>query len=342
MFSVIECSIDDQSKWNDFVVKNHGTYCHLFEWSGVFHDSYQLKTLYLAISDKDKSRWVGVLPLAIIPGLFSGNVVSVPYCNYGGMLFADDVDRYKVSTAAISYLRDMGINQIEMRSLGLPDAAATSSEVTMLLDLPSSSEVLWKQVGDKVRNQVRKAERAGLVAKWGRDQLDELYDIYAENMGRLGTPVHARGFFESILNAFRDESEILTVRLEDKPVAAMLVLKFGSIWIDPIASSKAEFRHLNPNMLLYWEALRQSILSGATRFDFGRSQRDSGTYKFKKQWGAKEIPLDYHTYKDGQLKKEASTNLYRGGSAAMFAKLWSNLPRLIQRVAGPKVRRYIP
>ena len=63
--------------------------------------------------------------------------------------------------------------------------------------------------------------------------------------------------------------------------------------MDPWASSLRRHFALCPNQVLYWEALRRAIASGLKRFDFGRSQWGSPTFRFKEQWGAKPVALRY-------------------------------------------------
>jgi lipid II:glycine glycyltransferase (peptidoglycan interpeptide bridge formation enzyme) len=46
-------------------------------------------------------------------------------------------------------------------------------------------------------------------------------------------------------------------------------------------------------MLLYWEALKLAIATGDKLFDFGRCTIDSGTYRFKNQWGAQACQLHW-------------------------------------------------
>jgi serine/alanine adding enzyme len=337
---VTECSSSDADVWDGFVASASGTYCHLFNWKQVFELTYGLQTHYLAFRSADV--WLGILPLVIMPRLPGGGVkaVSLPYCNYGGLLTAPGVDAERLKSAAIKYLTKMGVGKIEFRDMmpGMADA----SEVSMILALPENSELLWKQVSDKVRNQVRKAQRSDLTLRWGRDQGDELYAIYAKNMGRLGTPVHSLKFVKEILSNLGDRADVLTVRHEERPIGAMLVIKHGDTWADPMASCLVEFNKFNPNMLMYWEALRAACDAGAKLFDFGRSQKDSGTYRFKKQWGTNEVPLNYHSYKNGVLLPSVSTNFYRGQSASKLASIWRQLPVLVQEQLGPVVRRWLP
>ena len=62
----------------------------------------------------------------------------------------------------------------------------------------------------------------------------------------------------------------------------------------PWAACSKEHFALCPNMLLYWETIRTACADGFARFDFGRSTRQSGTYRFKRQWGAQEEPLFWY------------------------------------------------
>lgn len=338
--SIVECGLESSAAWDSFIENASGTYCHLFGWKLIFERTYGLKTRYLVIHSA--ADWLGVLPLAIMPRLPSGAVkaVSLPYCNYGGLLVAHGVDAAPIKTAVIDYLTGLGIDKIELRDLA--PSMADASEVTMILALPESAEMLWKQIGDKARNQVRKAQKAGLSLRWGRDQGDDLYAIYAKNMGRLGTPVHSPKFIKEILSCLGEQADVLTVQLEERVIGAMLVIRLGDAWTDPIASCLAEFNKFNPNMLMYWEALRAACDAGAKAFDFGRSHKDSGTYRFKKQWGASEVALNYHSYVGGELLPSVSTNFYRGQSASKLASMWQKLPTFVQMRLGPVVRRWLP
>ena len=339
-FTIAACDQTSSAPWNDFVKNASGTYCHLFGWKRVFERTYGLRTHYLAFRSAD--TWLAILPVAVMPRLPGRpvNAVSLPYCNYGGLLAAPGVETAPLKAAAIKHLSGLGVEQIEFRELA-PGQAETS-EVTMILPLPGNPDLLWKQVGDKVRNQVRKAQRSGLTVRWGREQGDALQAIYAKNMGRLGTPVHSPKFLREILASLGEQADVLTVRHEDRPIGAMLVIKQGETWSDPIASCLTEFNALNHNMLLYWEALRAACETGAKTFDFGRSHKDSGTYRFKKQWGASEIALNYHRYRNGELLPAASINLYRSQQASKLARIWARLPAFVQGKLGPVIRRWLP
>ncbi len=336
----IDSSHDEIIRWNNFVTTNKGTYCHRYEWRDVLRTAYKLRTHYLVIAQA--GIWVGILPVAVSPGIGSRKAISLPFCNYGGLLVGGAVDKKLVRVATLDFLQGIGLRHLEVREFGRAGERPTSSEVTMILPLPAQAELLWKSIGQRARNKIRKAERSGLEVRWGREQIMDLYEVYTQNMGRLGTPVHALAFVDAILLAFGGAADIVTVRRGNRAIAAMLVLKFYDTWANPFVSSLIEFKNLYPNMLLYWEALNKAISAGARQFDFGRSQRDSGAYKFKQHWKGTEVPLDYHSYVGGIKVTFASTERYRGSKAAIFSKIWSRLPSSFQRMLGPKIRRYIP
>src|SRR2546430_12446901 len=85
--------------------------------------------------------------------------------------------------------------------LGLPVA---SRKVTVLLELPSSIEELSKSFPSKLRSQIRRPIKEGLTARFGLDQCEAFYEVFAQNMRDLCTPVLPRALFERLSVAFPD------------------------------------------------------------------------------------------------------------------------------------------
>ena len=338
---VVECAADAAGMWNTFVHITPGaTVCHRFEWKAIVEGSYGLDTYYLAVLAGD--NWIGVMPVVLMPSFpwSSRKGVSLAFCSYGDLLAAPDRDEEALRRLCLDYLRRHDIARLELRRLA--PGAMEAGEVTMLLDLGCDSERLWNGLKDKVRNQVRKAQKAGLSGVWGNGQIDDLYRIYAHNMGRLGTPVHSRNFFRALVAEFGDDARVLTVRMKGEAIASMLLLRHGDTWSNPFASSMTEFNKFNPNMLLYWEALTAACGSGVRTFDFGRSAFDSGTYRFKAQWGAQPVALNYRTFDGGVYRAAVSTDVYRGTAGKLASGLWRQVPEWMQLWLGPHLRRWIP
>ena len=94
-----------------------------------------------------------------------------------------------------------------------------------------------------------------------------------------------------------------------------------------------------PNNLLYWEMIRWGCENGYRRFDFGRSSPNSGTYRFKKQWGAREEPLHWQCVsRDGDGVAGVHVDSQK---LQWVTKTWSRLPLSVTKLVGPLVRGHI-
>ena len=85
-FTIHECDSTDSVAWDAFANEHGASYCHRFLWKEVFERAYGLKTYYLAFSRDEV--WIGILPIVVMPSFFgiSRRAISLPYCNYGGLI----------------------------------------------------------------------------------------------------------------------------------------------------------------------------------------------------------------------------------------------------------------
>ncbi len=206
----------------------------------------------------------------------------------------------------------------------------------MILELAEDADTQWQGFDAKLRNQIRKAEKSGLTAiVGGKELLADFYAVFVRNMRDLGTPVYAEKFFSEVLNVFCDHTRIIVVHLEGKPVAAGLIAWFRDTVEIPWASSIRDYNQLCPNNLLYWTALQYALAHGFTRFDFGRSTPGEGTYRFKEQWGAKPIQLNWqYLLPEGDSLPELNT---KNPKFEMAIRVWQKLPLDLTRLIGPHI-----
>ncbi|HAV35350.1 MAG TPA: hypothetical protein DCX52_03155, partial [Massilia sp.] len=137
---------------------------------------------------------------------------------------------------------------------------------------------------------------------------------------------------------------IVIVRHEGKAVGAGWVLLCGDKAVIPWASTLADYNPLAPNMLLYWAIQSHLCETGVRQFDFGRSTYGEGTYKFKKQWGAVPVALDWKEW-DAQGVAPIVAPATSGGAKSSLRPLvesaWQKLPLAVTNSLGPRLRRYI-
>jgi CelD/BcsL family acetyltransferase involved in cellulose biosynthesis len=151
--------------------------------------------------------------------------------------------------------------------------------------------------------------------------------------------VHARRFFDEVFQAFGGRARLSMVRKAGTPIGGLVSLTFKDVLVVPWAACLRQYLTLCPNMLLYWETIRTGCREGLRRFDFGRSSRGSGTYRFKRQWGAREEQLSWYTIPLGGRRVPARPSAGRG--AAILTGSWRHLPLAVTRRLGPHIRKYL-
>jgi FemAB-related protein (PEP-CTERM system-associated) len=332
-----------EADWNAYVSSHRdATADHLWRWREIFTGVFGHDSVYLVA--RRGNTMVGVLPLVLFRSrIFGRSVISLPFLNYGGVL-ADDEDAARALIENGSVVaREFGASHVELRhrTQMFPALPTRQHKLGLTRPLPAAVDELWKDIDRKVRNQVRKAQKEGLVAaEGGADLVHEFYPVFARNMRDLGTPVYPRALFESTLRAFPDRARVFVVRQGSQTVAAAISISFRDTALVPWASSLRAFRHLCPNMLLYWTMMERAILDGVSVFDFGRSSPDSGTHAFKLQWGGQPEPLHWE-----YLLFSRRTVPDQGPSSPRFlaaVRIWSRLPLAIANAFGPMIVRSIP
>jgi FemAB-related protein (PEP-CTERM system-associated) len=332
----------DGKQWDSYVSNNpRANHCHLSGWKDVIVKSYGHRPYYLWHATNGIVD--GILPLISMRSLLANRIfVSLPFLDNGGICADDEKVEQALLQEAVRLAESEHAELIDFRNrqksrLGL---SAHGSKVTLVLKLGGDTDLMWKKFNAKVRNQVRKAGKSGLTISWhDMDGLDDFYHVFLINMRSLGSPVHSVKLFSEILKSFKNSAKIILVKKGGRTVGGGMVLFFNGTVLVPWASSLREFRSQCPNNLLYWEAIRWACERGDHYFDFGRSSRGSGTFHFKKQWGAEEKPLHWESWTKGGAGP--STIQADDPRYNFVTKVWSMLPLPMTRVLGPVIRGHL-
>lgn len=317
------------------------TLYHSLAWRRLVQAAFGHQTHYLYAHAG--GRLVGVLPLVRLrTRVFGDFLVSLPHVNYGGALADSAATAQALLDAAGARAAALGCRHVEFRDTcrraGWP---ARTEKVVMELSLPASAEELWASFDSKLRAQIRRADKEGIeIVRGGAELLPQFYAVFARNMRDLGTPVYGRGFFTAIFAGFSQAATLVVCRQRGRPVAAGFLLRYRERLEIPWAASVREYNRIGVNMALYWAALRFAIEQGSRVFDFGRSTVDSGTYRFKKQWGAVPRPLYWHYWLNADVAMPAltpSNPKYRHAIAA-----WQRLPLFVANCLGPMLAKHLP
>jgi FemAB-related protein (PEP-CTERM system-associated) len=317
---------------------------HSEEWCRAISTGLK-HPLYSLVHFDPSSKPDAILPLMLVKSLLFGKfLVSLPYLNTGGV-WANEVDSAAELVASACELADrLDVRYLELRHEVKFEHPKLTFErrdkVHMRLALPNTESELEKSFKSKLRSQIKKSFEYGLTAEWGgRALLEDFYAVFAHNMRDLGTPVFSMKLFESILNEFGDDAELCIVRRARLPIAVAIVVHRHGITEVPSASSLREHNATNANMWMYQQLLSRAIHRGSQVFDFGRSSEDSGTYRFKAQWGAQPHPAVWQYY----VRKGSAEDMRPdSGSKRRLVEVWKKLPVPLTRILGPHIVRGIP
>jgi len=341
----VQLITDDFKKWDSYVdLHPQGTIYHKSAWKSVVESHFKKKTFYLQAMDGDDVR--GLLPLVFNNSkLFGKSLISIPFVNYGGMLYSNVEAETILLDEADKIRAHVNAGSVELRSSDKIHEAlpVKTQKVTFYLDLPEDDEILFKSFKAKLRSQVRRPIKEEMYTKKGGvELLDDFYYVFCRNMKQLGTPVYSKNFFRAILQFLPENSSILNIYSKEGHVAGgAFIIGYRERMEIPWASTLSKYNRFSPNMLMYWDVLRFAISKGYRQFDFGRCSRDSGTYKFKKQWGAATEHQLYWYYILPQGAEMPQINpdnpKYR-----LVISAWSKLPLFVANSIGPLIVRNLP
>lgn len=333
----------DAGPWDRFVDRRaESTHSHRWGWKDVVEKAFGWHTFYLLAEENGEVR--GLLPLVWQRSrLFGSFLTSVPYLNAGGVLAETEAAKQALVVEAIAIARKNKARYLELRHRFDPelDLPTRRHKVAMVLPLDGDPKSLWAALPHKVRTDVRKGMKSDLRPEFGnREFLEDFYGVFARNMRDLGTPVYSRRFFAEILRVFPGDVRICRVRLRQTTVAVSFLIghhgTLEAVW----SSSLYDYLALRPNMFLYWSILSFAAEHGFRFFDFGRSTIGSGTHRFKKQWGAQDVPLSWvYWLPDGASLPELNPENPR---YRLAIKIWQHLPVQLTELLGPPLARRLP
>jgi FemAB-related protein (PEP-CTERM system-associated) len=266
----------------------------------------------------------------------------VPYGVYGGISAATDTARVALLEAARGLARRRGAGYLELRhtrdqGLGLPQK---SLYVTFQKAISSDENTNLEAIPRKQRRMVRIGAKHGLRTETGAEHLDRFYEIYAENLWRLGSPVFPRALFRALIAAFDKECQLLTIWDGTRMVAGVLTLFYEDRVLPYYGAALRDARDLAPNDFMYWELMRYAAATGFRVFDFGRSRIGTGSYDFKRHWGFEPTPLPYQY---ALVRSKLIPNLSPSNPKFQRAvRMWQRLPLAVTKLLGPRIVHYLP
>lgn len=163
---------------------------------------------------------------------------------------------------------------------------------TLRLDLTPSETDLLAAMSQNTRRKVRTGEKKGVTIRTGTlDDLPTLYDLYAITGSRDAFLIRPRDYYlyewRYLMQA--GLAHALIAEVEQRPIAHVILFRFGQTCWYFYGASANEERERMPNYALQWAAIQWAKAQGCTTYDFWGapttfSEADSlwGVYEFKR------------------------------------------------------------
>ncbi len=300
--------------------------------------TYGHKPFYLFA--EENGEMVGILPLFLINShIFGRRLVSLPYSPYGGVCADGEITASTLIKEAVVSSKRLGVKFLELRNMvSIPDMPTNDKYITLILRLDRGEEAIWKSLRKGMKACVKRAAKENFNITMDSKDIKGFYTVYCRRMRDLGTPVPPLSFFSNVVSEFPNTS-VAAIEYRGKVVASQVLLFFKKTAIYAWGASLKEYSSLYPTHLLLWKVIEHSCSSGFEVFDFGRSAQDSGTYQFKKWWGATPQPLFYQYY----LKNTKEVPYIHASNPkySIAIRIWRRLPLLVANRLGPIICKNI-
>jgi CelD/BcsL family acetyltransferase involved in cellulose biosynthesis len=300
------------SRWGEFLDRhpNAGLF-HSTGWLEALRRTYGYQPMVITTSAPDEALSNGIVVCMVRSWVTGSRLVSLPFSDHCDPL----VDNTRELEVLLSFLKaqvDHGTGRyLEIRPSGRSESGILKEMhleqddeyCVHYLDLSPALDDLFRRFHRScVQRKIRKAERARLHYEEGRSEelLSKFYKLLLRTRRRHQLPPQSFGWFRNLADCLGDVLKVRIVLKEDRPIAAAITTQLRDTSVYKYACSDDAYHNLGGTCLLIWRAILDAKAAGASRFDFGRSDRhNQGLTVFKDRWGAIMTPLAYHRYPTG-------------------------------------------
>lgn len=216
-------------------------------------------------------------------------------------------------------------NIVPPKNVGLIEGTGMHPEQTLLLNLMPSVEDILASMHHKTRYNIRLSERHGVTVGFGTsdEDINEFLSLTKETAERQKIGVWPDAYYRTMVPSLGDAITIAVARLHTKPIAAAILIRYGSTTTYLHGASAGDFHeHMAPH-LLQWQSICRAKEQGCAVYDFygiapdheDEDHKWSGITRFKMGFG-------------GQVHR------YPGAFNLVYQRGWYLAYRIAKRAAG--------
>lgn len=306
----------DSDIWDEIVnFSKHSTLFHTWKFLKLMekHSRVKLfgksfKSTLLPVKIDDGSGTVGIIPLYYyhtpvtrivssppcgVQCLYLGPILCnfdtlIPRKRYSRLLdFQKELDRFmKEELQANTILFNWSTGLEDSRSFTWSDYTV-EPRYTNWMDLRCGEEILWNNLGSRVRRNIKKGEKIGIEFMEGtNNDVEKIYNLLKDTK-RIFVP---KNYLMEVFDAFCPENlRILTVKYDDELLSGVLMTQYKNKFSFWIGFPKVSIKGMAPNEILYWKTIQWAFRQGSESLEMiGAS--DPTLFPFKNKFNS-EIEL---------------------------------------------------
>lgn len=295
------CRVPGSQTWQECLAAQSGaTPFHEWPWLRVMAGA--LHCHFLPLGFYQDADLVGLLPLLVRQrGPYkSANWVPFPYLGPlvptallpASLRALDDYQRGNgIGLMQLGFAPHAAIAAADL----LTDGYSTRTDATMIVPLAGRTEAeVWAGLEGRGRGSVRKAQKEGVRVEQAteREITRELPAILREVFARRGQPApYDEAALRALWAQYHDDpcARLVTAHYAGEAAAVLISLRDQQRAYLCIGGGRFRHRQINPNALLYWDAICWARAAGCAAIDMVGNPED-GIAKFKASFGSVTTP----------------------------------------------------
>ncbi len=311
----------NQSDWNDFVKKHSLDFGLLQAWEwGEFQQALGRQVVRV-VAEEDRILGVAQIIQMEIKGFF-----RYWYCPRGPMAESDLVFEAMLvkiaelaKAAGIVFLRfDPALTQLPGVSNKLINVGQVQPKQTLILDLCQEQNQLLSAMKSKTRYNIKVAGKHGVRIDQGSQYLEDFWRLTQLTSDRQEITPHPKHYYQTLVEILAQAGilEIWVAKLDNRVIAANLMIFFGDWAVYLHGASDYSYRRIMAPYLLQWQAILEAQSRHKKYYDF---------------WGVDRLKWPGVTrFKTGFCPDNEFTH-YIGAYDEVYRDFWYNTYKLFRK-----------
>jgi Acetyltransferase (GNAT) domain len=293
-------------RWDKFLqIHPRASAFHSSGWLRALTATYGYRPIAYTTSDPGEPLLNAAVFCEVDSWLTGKRLVSLPFSDHCEWLVDDEEDTRAICKVLEQSVGSEQWGYIELRNLRPLEVfmrlSRSQSRYTFhVLDLQPSLDTIFANFHkSSIQRKITRASRESLTYCEGTSDvlLNHFYKLVRTTRKRHRLPPQPRKWFANILRYSNGEVKIRVAFKGQRPVAAMMTVRYKDTMMYKYGCSDARFNRFGGMHLLFWNSIQEAKNEGSRWFDFGRTDADqNGLITFKTRWGAAESILDYSRY----------------------------------------------